>query len=72
MEDVSAKYPLDDPSGTALQLGLSVRRSMGGTSGVLYDIFFNAAASHLKSNTIPASGRSDRSNHSVLVLPTKM
>jgi len=37
-------YPLDDPHGTAVRLGLSVRRSMGGTSGVLYDIFFTAAA----------------------------
>mmetsp|Transcript_14836 Transcript_14836/g.28571 ORF Transcript_14836/g.28571 Transcript_14836/m.28571 type:complete len:581 (-) Transcript_14836:570-2312(-) len=50
--DTAAKYPLDDPSGTALQLGLSVRHSMGGTSGALYDIFFHAAAACLKQNSL--------------------
>lgn len=49
------RYPLDDPSGTALQMGLTVRRSMGGTSGALYDIFFHAAAAQLKQQS-PVTG----------------
>ena len=37
-------YPLRSASGTAAALAGSVRRSMGGSSGVLYDIFFTAAS----------------------------
>jgi len=54
--DSASRYPLDSPSGTALQLGLSVRRSMGGTSGALYDIFFHAAAAALKLHPPPNQG----------------
>jgi hypothetical protein len=55
LEDVVAKYPLDHPAATALQLGLTCRRTMGGTSGVLYDIFFHAAAAQLKRHPVPAT-----------------
>ena len=40
--------PLDEPSELALAIGMTVRRSMGGTSGALYDIFFSAAAAAMK------------------------
>uniref|UniRef100_A0A7S0RX56 Dihydroxyacetone kinase n=1 Tax=Pyramimonas obovata TaxID=1411642 RepID=A0A7S0RX56_9CHLO len=56
LADIDPRYPLDDPAATAVQLGLSVRRSMGGTSGALYDIFFNAAAASLKSTPAGAGG----------------
>lgn len=46
-EDVDY-MPLDEPSELALALGMTVRRSMGGTSGALYDIFFSAAAAAMK------------------------
>ncbi|CAD7699261.1 unnamed protein product [Ostreobium quekettii] len=47
--DMAGCYALNDPRATTQQLAASVRRSMGGTSGALYDIFFTAA-----SNAIPA------------------
>jgi dihydroxyacetone kinase len=37
-------YDMDDAATTAASLAASVRRSMGGTSGLLYDVFFSAAA----------------------------
>ena len=40
-------YPLDDVSALARAIGDTIRQSMGGTSGVLYDIFFTAAADKL-------------------------
>ena len=40
-------YPLDDVSALARAIGDTIRHSMGGTSGVLYDIFFTAAADKL-------------------------
>ena len=49
LADDVAYYPLDEhPAALALALGHSVRRSMGGTSGALYDIFFAAAAAAMK------------------------
>ena len=41
----------DDPAGLLLALGMTVRRSMGGTSGALYDIFFSTAAAAVKSRS---------------------
>ena len=35
--------PVDSARDVAIAVGLTVRRSMGGTSGALYDIFFAAA-----------------------------
>jgi dihydroxyacetone kinase len=46
LEDLP-RYNVDDASATAAGLAASVRRAMGGTSGVLYDIFFTAAAASL-------------------------
>ena len=43
-------YDVDDAFSTATSLAASVRRAMGGTSGVLYDILFSAAATSLKSS----------------------
>jgi dihydroxyacetone kinase len=40
-------YPLDDVSALARAIGDTIRQNMGGTSGVLYDIFFTAAADKL-------------------------
>ena len=47
MED-APYYPADVPRELALAVGLTVRRSMGGTSGALYDIFFSAAGVAMK------------------------
>ena len=43
-------YDTDDAASTATSLAASVRRAMGGTSGVLYDILFSAAAASLKNS----------------------
>lgn len=40
-------YPLDDVSALMRAIGDTIRQNMGGTSGVLYDIFFTAAADKL-------------------------
>jgi len=44
-------YPLNDVAATVNEIGVTLRRVMGGTSGVLYDIFFKAAYAKLKENT---------------------
>ena len=41
-------YPIDNAVATAAALALSVRQSVGGTSGALYEIFLSAAAGSLK------------------------
>eukprot|EP00798_Chlamydomonas_sp_ICE-L_P005044 gene5044-34833_t len=41
-------YPIDDAPSTMVGVGGAIRRSMGGSSGGLYDIFFTAAARALK------------------------
>jgi dihydroxyacetone kinase len=46
MKDVDT-YPLDDVGLLARAIGNTIRKNMGGTSGVLYDIFFTAAADKL-------------------------
>ena len=46
MKDVET-YPLDDVGLLARAIGNTIRKNMGGTSGVLYDIFFTAAADKL-------------------------
>ncbi|ACO70619.1 predicted protein [Micromonas commoda] len=48
LEEDVVYMPLDEPSELALAIGMTVRRSMGGTSGALYDIFFSAAAAAMK------------------------
>jgi dihydroxyacetone kinase len=41
-------FPLDDPAATLHALGVTLQRSLGGTSGPLYAAFFLRAASTLK------------------------
>ncbi|KAI7724927.1 hypothetical protein M8C21_024056, partial [Ambrosia artemisiifolia] len=41
-------YPLNDAAETINEIGSSIRRVMGGTSGILYDIFCKAAYARLK------------------------
>ena len=48
LEEDVVYMPLDEPSELAVAIGMTVRRSMGGTSGALYDIFFSAAAAAMK------------------------
>ncbi|KAK0588119.1 hypothetical protein LWI29_034656 [Acer saccharum] len=50
LEDMKKHYPLDDAAETVNEIGASVRRVMGGTSGILYNIFFKAAYAQLKAN----------------------
>ncbi|KAL8123954.1 putative 3,4-dihydroxy-2-butanone kinase isoform X1 [Apium graveolens] len=51
LEDLKKHYPLNDAAETVNEIGSSVRRAMGGTSGIIYDIFCKAAYSHLKANS---------------------
>ncbi|XP_021909212.1 putative 3,4-dihydroxy-2-butanone kinase [Carica papaya] len=50
LEDMKKYYPLNDAAETVNEIGSSVRRVMGGTSGILYNIFFKAAYAQLKAN----------------------
>ncbi|KAH7440301.1 hypothetical protein KP509_04G100300 [Ceratopteris richardii] len=51
LEDLKKHYPLNDAAETVNEIGVSIRRVMGGTSGVLYDIFCKAAYAALKGNS---------------------
>eukprot|EP00250_Pteridium_aquilinum_P006017 c16012_g1_i1 orf=556-2322(-) len=51
LEDLKKHYPLNDAAETVNEIGVSIRRVMGGTSGVLYDIFCKAAYTCLKENS---------------------
>ena len=53
-------YDVDDAAATAASLAASVRRSMGGTSGVLYDILFSAAATSLRNSAGTQASRLSR------------
>ncbi|KAH9624911.1 hypothetical protein KSS87_017492 [Heliosperma pusillum] len=44
-------YPLNDVLETIKEIGFSVRKVMGGTSGIIYDILFNAAYASLKTTS---------------------
>ncbi|KAK3011756.1 hypothetical protein RJ639_012301 [Escallonia herrerae] len=48
LEDMKKYYPLNDATETVYEIGSSIRRVMGGTSGIIYDIFFKAAYGQLK------------------------
>jgi dihydroxyacetone kinase len=48
-------YAVDDPAAAAAGLATSVRRAMGGTSGVLYDILFSAAEASLRASAADAT-----------------
>ncbi|XP_022736765.1 putative 3,4-dihydroxy-2-butanone kinase isoform X2 [Durio zibethinus] len=51
LDDMKKYYPLNDAAETVNEIGSSVRRAMGGTSGVLYNIFCKAAYARLKANS---------------------
>uniref|UniRef100_A0A0C9S0W2 TSA: Wollemia nobilis Ref_Wollemi_Transcript_28615_2644 transcribed RNA sequence n=1 Tax=Wollemia nobilis TaxID=56998 RepID=A0A0C9S0W2_9CONI len=51
LEDMKNLYPLNDAAETVNAIGATLRRVMGGTSGVLYSIFCKAAYAKLKENT---------------------
>lgn len=51
LEDMKKYYPLNDPAETVNEIGASIRKVMGGTSGIIYDIFCKAAYAHLKANS---------------------
>ncbi|WCJ42157.1 Dihydroxyacetone kinase [Euphorbia peplus] len=50
LEDMK-NYPLNDVAETVNEIGSTIRRVMGGTSGILYNIFCKAAFAQLKTNT---------------------
>ncbi|XP_074563724.1 putative 3,4-dihydroxy-2-butanone kinase [Curcuma longa] len=54
LEDIKC-YPLNDAAETVNEIGASLRRVMGGTSGILYDIFCKAAYASLKQNQVISS-----------------
>ncbi|KAK6153885.1 hypothetical protein DH2020_013524 [Rehmannia glutinosa] len=51
LEDMKKCYPLNDPAETVSEIGSSIRKVMGGTSGIIYDIFIKAAYAQLKANS---------------------
>lgn len=48
LEDLKKYYPLNDVVETIKEIGSSVSRVMGGTSGIIYDILLKAAYAELK------------------------
>ena len=49
VEDLAAcLYPLDDPAATLQALGMTLQKTLGGTSGALYAVFFLRAAAVLR------------------------
>ncbi|KAK7250727.1 hypothetical protein RIF29_33349 [Crotalaria pallida] len=50
LEDIK-NYPLNDAAETASEIGSSIGRAMGGTSGIIYTIFFKAAYTQLKASS---------------------
>ncbi|WOG93602.1 hypothetical protein DCAR_0312888 [Daucus carota subsp. sativus] len=51
LDDLKKHYPLNDAAETINEIGSSIRRVMGGTSGIIYDIFCKAAYSNLKARS---------------------
>ncbi|GAA0141648.1 cyclase [Lithospermum erythrorhizon] len=51
VEDMKKYYPLNDQAETVNEIGSSIRRVMGGTSGIIYDIFCKAAYTELKAES---------------------
>ncbi|WVZ60301.1 hypothetical protein U9M48_010346 [Paspalum notatum var. saurae] len=48
LEDMKKCYPMNDAAETVNEIGATVRRVMGGTTGILYDILCKAAYASLK------------------------
>ncbi|XP_010271130.1 PREDICTED: putative 3,4-dihydroxy-2-butanone kinase isoform X2 [Nelumbo nucifera] len=51
LEDMKKYYPLNDAAETVNEIGSSMRKVMGGTSGIIYDIFCKAAYTKLKESS---------------------
>lgn len=52
LEDMKKCYPLNDAAETVNEIGATIGRVMGGTSGILYVIFCKAAYASLKRNPV--------------------
>ncbi|KAK4799510.1 hypothetical protein SAY86_024875 [Trapa natans] len=50
LEDLKTNYPLNSAAETVNEIGNSIRRAMGGTSGIIYNILCKAAYSSLKTD----------------------
>ncbi|KAI4998284.1 hypothetical protein ZWY2020_053626 [Hordeum vulgare] len=50
LEDMKTRYHMNDAAGTVNEIGSTIRKVMGGTSGILYDILCKAAYASLKQN----------------------
>ncbi|PKI71726.1 hypothetical protein CRG98_007859, partial [Punica granatum] len=48
LEDLKTHYPLNNAAETVNEIGNSIRRVMGGTSGIIYNILCKAAYARLK------------------------
>ncbi|XP_052181712.1 putative 3,4-dihydroxy-2-butanone kinase [Diospyros lotus] len=51
LHDMKKHYPLNDAAETVNEIGTSIRRVMGGTSGIIHDILCKAAYGYLKENS---------------------
>ncbi|KAG5398421.1 hypothetical protein IGI04_020235 [Brassica rapa subsp. trilocularis] len=51
LEDMRHYYPLNDAAETVNEIGASISRAMGGTSGIIYNLLCKAAYAELKANT---------------------
>ncbi|KAF2545172.1 hypothetical protein F2Q70_00023207 [Brassica cretica] len=51
LEDMKHYYPLNDAAETVNEIGASISRAMGGTSGIIYNLLCKAAYAELKANT---------------------
>nr|CAD1837372.1 unnamed protein product [Ananas comosus var. bracteatus] len=51
LDDMRKRYPMNDAAETVNEIGATIRRVMGGTSGILYDIFCKAAYASLKGSS---------------------
>jgi dihydroxyacetone kinase len=56
VRDALSTYPLDDPAATLHALGVTLQRSLGGTSGPLYAAFCLRAARTLRGASADAAG----------------
>uniref|UniRef100_A0A7N0VA95 3,4-dihydroxy-2-butanone kinase n=1 Tax=Kalanchoe fedtschenkoi TaxID=63787 RepID=A0A7N0VA95_KALFE len=57
LDDMKKYYPLNDAAETVNEMGSSIQRVMGGTSGILYNIFCKAAYAKLKTSSKPVTAK---------------
>ncbi|KAJ3672875.1 hypothetical protein LUZ60_006249 [Juncus effusus] len=55
LDDMKKRYPMNDAAETVNEIGATIRRVMGGTSGILYDILCKAAYASLKGKSEPTA-----------------